>query len=155
MSVWLPQKKKGIISCQVFIVFKCASWKCEWIIIWLFHTVLNNTMYLMLRCCRSDICERRWCSVWIGFLFLAAVPASFACDDMVYDRASRRAAPDDSVWDDAVILNRDWWALWMGTVVIALHGASDWQCDMQGQADDGSIISSHHLPSPASALHTL
>lgn len=39
----------------------------------------------------------------------------FACDDMVSD--------GESIWDGAVIPNRDWWALWLGTVVIALRVA--------------------------------
>lgn len=73
------------------------------------------------------------------------MPASFACDDMVSDGESWCSAPYNSIWDDVVIPNRDRWALWMGTVVIALHGASECQCDMQGQVDDSSIISSPSL----------
>lgn len=66
--------------------------------------------------------------VWFRFLF-----PPFACDDMVSDGESWCSAPYNSIWDGAVIPNRDWWALWLGTVVIALRvavwhrGTGGWQ----------------------------
>lgn len=67
----------------------------------------------MIQCCRSDIYKQWWWRVWISS------PSIFAWDDMVSDGKSWCSAPYNSVWDEA---NRDRWAVWMETVVTALHG---------------------------------
>lgn len=72
-------------------------------------------------------------------------PFPFECDDIASNTESWCSAPYNSTWDDAVILNRDQWALRTGTVIIALRGALEWQ------ADDSSIISSLILSFPSSA----
>lgn len=80
--------------------------------------------------------------MWTSYLFynpLFSPLLLFACDNIT----------STIIWDQ--------WALWTGTVVIALHGASQWQRAMQRQVDDSSIttLMIPSLSSSAPTFHSI
>lgn len=82
----------------------------------------NSVNYILASATVLQTYECSWhCVCEPVFMFISTL--ALACDDMTSDGESWTSAPYSCILADAVIPNRDWWPLWLGTVVIALRVA--------------------------------